>query len=651
MIFTSVRILTRPLLCKEPRPAMVCKFMLTASFNTPGLDSFISLNNTCEKESNVRFAQHIIAIAIQNIKRYVFVMIILLQALVLSAAQPRAGGRSLQVRLHGISNETLIDDLVAVSMLLKGYVQADSSARQVRWQASKDCDDMLKVLKAHSFFGSEIEFEISLTNIPKKVDFNVKKGPAYKLSGVTVSFTDETNAVSSNHIYETSENYKPNIKDITAIEGEILHKYRNNGYPFARHVKRLLKIDHETREVELIVQIYLGPQAFLGTITVNGLVKVKPYVIEQRMKIKEGDLFSRKKLLELESELLGSGLFSTARAEYSDTPQADGLIPITLNLSERKHRTIRLGLEHSSDVGMGAKVKWEHRNLFGRGNRLSLDTEVSEIGSESKLTYTVDKLKKSPFSFGFSLETGEEDTDAYKNYATETRMVYGYEPIKDLRLIAGIGFRSTEVEQLATTNKYNMGFIPLFLAWDRRSNIFDPRRGFRFLSGIVPVSDFKSDLTFTILSIQGSVYHTLRRLPQITMAAKVEGSAIQGADRDEIPADSRLYAGGASSVRGYEFQSIGPRSGDVPLGGTKRTTGSLEMRYRAESGFGAVIFYDIGSISDETSLNNEFRSSLGIGARYSTGMGPIRLDLAFPINKRKDIDDSIQIYVSIGHFF
>lgn len=526
----------------------------------------------------MKLTQSIITIAAQNIRQGLFVIILLLQMPAFSTAGTSGESVSLQVRLHGVSDdETLVRDLTAVSVLLKGYGRQDSSSRQIRRQASQDRDDMLKVLKAHSFFGGEVEIDMSLTNLPRKVDFNIKQGHSYKLSGITVIITDETNAADSKPAYEAAEKYKPNIRDITEIEGKILQKYRNNGYPFARHVKRLLKINHETAEVILIVQIYRGQKVFLGTITVNGLVKVRPYVIKQRMNIKEGELFSSKKLKKLESELLGSGLFSTARAVYSETPQADGRLPITLNVTERKHRTITIGLEYSSDVGTGAKVKWENRNLFGRGNRFSLNTEVSEIGTEGKLTYTVDKLKKSPLSFGLALETGEEDTDAYDNYATEIRMVYGYEPIEDFRLIAGIGFRSTEVEQLATANDYRMGFIPFFADWDKRSNIFDPRGGFRLLTEISPTTDFKSDLTFTVLSVQGSVYHSFRQLPRITAAAKIEGSTIQGATRDEIPADSRLYAGGGSSVRGYKFQSIGPRSGDVPLGGTKRITGSLEM--------------------------------------------------------------------------
>ena len=137
----------------------------------------------------------------------------------------------------------------------------------------------------------------------------------------------------------------------------------------------------------------------------------------------------------------------------------------------------------------------------------------------------------------------------------------------------------------------------------------------------------------------------------MTFGLRLEAGFIEGAERDDVPADSRFYAGGASSVRGYEYQSIGAREGDTPLGGTDRFISSFEMRYRTGGALGGALFYDAGYIGGGENADDTIRRALGVGFRFFTPMGPLRADLAFPIDKRDGIDKTAQLYVSIGQFF
>jgi translocation and assembly module TamA len=128
---------------------------------------------------------------------------------------------------------------------------------------------------------------------------------------------------------------------------------------------------------------------------------------------------------------------------------------------------------------------------------------------------------------------------------------------------------------------------------------------------------------------------------------------MSGAERDEIPADIRFYAGGGGSIRGYAYQSVGPTQNNEPIGGRSLITMSAELRIKITEKMGLVAFVDGGSAFE--SAFPDFEETLqwggGLGFRYFTAIGPLRLDVGIPINRRAGIDDSFQIYVSIGQAF
>jgi translocation and assembly module TamA len=128
---------------------------------------------------------------------------------------------------------------------------------------------------------------------------------------------------------------------------------------------------------------------------------------------------------------------------------------------------------------------------------------------------------------------------------------------------------------------------------------------------------------------------------------------MSGAERDEIPADIRFYAGGGGSIRGYAYQSVGPTQNNEPIGGRSLITMSAELRIKITEKMGLVAFVDGGSAFE--SAFQDFEETLqwggGLGFRYFTAIGPLRLDVGIPINRRAGIDDSFQIYVSIGQAF
>ena len=152
----------------------------------------------------------------------------------------------------------------------------------------------------------------------------------------------------------------------------------------------------------------------------------------------------------------------------------------------------------------------------------------------------------------------------------------------------------------------------------------------------------------------GSAYYAIDSEARFILAGRGRVGSIVGESTEDVPANKRFYAGGGGSVRGYEFQSVGPLDNDDdPLGGRSLIAVGAELRTRITDSIGLVPFVDGGTVYDSSypDFDETFRWAAGLGLRYFTGFGPIRLDVAVPLNKRDDIDDDFEIYISFGQAF
>lgn len=151
---------------------------------------------------------------------------------------------------------------------------------------------------------------------------------------------------------------------------------------------------------------------------------------------------------------------------------------------------------------------------------------------------------------------------------------------------------------------------------------------------------------------QGTAYMPFGEKARTVLAGRVKVGSIIGGLIPEVPASRRFYSGGGGSVRGYAYQGIGPRLSDnTPEGGLSLTEASFELRQKLTARWGVVAFIDAGSIvSDPTPSFKDLSVGAGLGVRYDLGFGPIRADIAVPLNKRKG-DPSFQVYLSIGQSF
>ncbi len=192
--------------------------------------------------------------------------------------------------------------------------------------------------------------------------------------------------------------------------------------------------------------------------------------------------------------------------------------------------------------------------------------------------------------------------------------------------------------------------MPISLTYDGSDNLLDPHRGFRLTGRASPELSFNGDI-FGYMKLQAEASAYLPLGDRVTLAGRGHVGTIAGAAQRDIAPTRRFYAGGGGSVRGYGFQAVGPQAADgTPTGGDSIVEASAEVRVRFGD-FGVVPFFDAGEV--DTSLVPRFRNvryGAGLGFRYYTGFGPVRIDVATPANPRPG-DARVQFYVSIGQAF
>ncbi|MCG8653085.1 MAG: outer membrane protein assembly factor [Pirellulales bacterium] len=252
-----------------------------------------------------------------------------------------------------------------------------------------------------------------------------------------------------------------------------------------------------------------------------------------------------------------------------------------------------------------------------------------------------------------SVSAHRNDTEAFEEQALTSRLSIERPLDEHWRGSLGALFEIAKIEDEDGDRRSVITGAPAGLNYDTTDDVLDPSKGVRLAFQVMPaVALGGRTATFVSATVGGSTYHDLFGDRRLIAAGRAEVGSIAGAARQDIPATHRLYAGGAGSIRGYDFQTVGPLDSGDPVGGRSLVELNAELRFRISEDFGIVPFIDGGSaFSDSIPGGESLRWAAGLGLRYYTAIGPIRLDVARPLNRRDDIDDSFEFFISIGQAF
>ena len=453
-------------------------------------------------------------------------------------------------------------------------------------------------------------------------------------------------------------------QDILAAQTRLLDALRAEGYALARVPTPIVVEDPAANSLDITYSVNAGPRVDFGKISVNGLRSVNRGFVEEHLLIHPGEQFSPQAVEKARAELASLGVFSSVQATTSDKLDAEGRIPIEFNVVERPAHSVSVGVAYSTDLGANLTTGWSDHNLFGAAEQLNLSAAVQGGGTALRgpANYANAQFIKPSFldlnqSLQADLGWVKQNLLAYDQDAISADILLKRTFLTHWSGSIGISGEAERIGQEGITRDYSLVGLPIAVKYDDTNSLLDPTDGVRAAATATPTLSFGgSHASFVLMQLSGSTYLDMSSLwknpGRSVIALRGLIGTAAGATQFELPPDQRFYAGGSATVRGYKYQSIGPQFPDGnPEGGTSIAAGTIELRQRILSNYGFAAFVDGGQVSASGSpFADGLRFGAGIGGRYYTSFGPIRLDVAVPLTRIHN-GGTFEIYLGIGQAF
>ncbi|MEM8811933.1 MAG: autotransporter assembly complex family protein [Pseudomonadota bacterium] len=570
-------------------------------------------------------------------------------------------------------DEGLQGRLQDASLLLNGEENPPSGFVGVLSRAQSDRTRLLAALYEEGRFGGTVLVTVAGDPIdgiapdpdrrfegPVPVSVTIDPGPLFRFGEVSIPSND--GSTEAPDAFGLVSGAPAESSRILSAEGQIVRTLQERGYPFAAVGGRDIVADHETARLDVTIRAEPGPIATIGPVSVEGAEKVKPDFIIRHANLPVGRTYDPRILEEAATRLRRLGLFDRVTVAADSSIGTDGDVPILITVAEGKMRVIGAGLTVDSEDGLGVEAFWRHRNLLGGAEEFGVEGSIGRIGHVTaldELEYRASLVFAKPGVLGPAsrfesrASLAFEDSDAFIRRSASVEAGLRYE-IDDRQSVRGrILVERSEIEDAFGEEDHILVGVPLEYIRDARDDRLDPSTGFRTLLFVEPFHDFEGADSFVRLGASVAVYQAVDQAKRFVLAARVAGATILGADAPDVPANLRYFAGGANSVRGYGFQQAGPASADgTPTGGATRVETSVEARIRVTEAIAVVPFFDAGGIFDTsaTEFGDNLQFGAGLGVRYNTAIGPLRLDVGVPINPGRG-DDEFGVYLGLGHAF
>lgn len=567
---------------------------------------------------------------------------------------------------------------------LKSFDDDEDNLAQIVRRARTDRETLEQVMRVYGYYDAQIyrtlaglgdrtEGEAAGPIDVEKVvvRFDVQPGPQYKVGKIALGDLESTGPD-----YETLRGAF-RIKPRDAINGDRIVAERlslqtalgETGYAFAKLGDPDLLIDHERREGDLTVPVMPGGVYQFGRINSSRDRFLSAKHLQRIARFDPGDRFKRSEVDDLRQAILATGLVSSltveAREVAKPSAQSPGTVDVDVTLTPAPVRTIAGLIGYSSGEGFRVEASWEHRNFFPPEGMVRVRGVAGTQEQLAGLTFRRNNFLTRDLVLNSDLYARNQTSIAFE--ARTVSFTAGLERQQTLLFQKPWVF-SAGVEILATGERdaaailarmprktYFIGALPLRGAYDGSDNLLDPTRGFRVGLRVSPEISVQNGArsSYGKAQFDASYYQPLGE--KLVMAGRVRLGTILGTDITNIAPSRRFYAGGGGSVRGYGYQLIGPRdTAGEPSGGRALTEFSLEARVKTGLLGGAVSlvpFVDAGAVDTTTTPRlRDLKIGAGIGLRYLTNFGPIRIDLGTPLNPSKG-DSRIGVYVALGQAF
>lgn len=587
--------------------------------------------------------------------------LILIALMFLPAA---AGATNVTLRSQG-GEADLADRLRAASASVARQANSADGVQDILAAALSDYTTLVQVLYDQGYFSPVVNIrldgreaaQISLVNPPaqvERVEISVKPGPLFQFGRARISPLATGTQVPEG--FASGQPASTGLIQETVAAGR--DGWRDLGHAKARLGSQEITADHRKARLNAELTLIPGPQLRFGQLLIDTDSAVRPEAVKRIAALPTGQRFSPQEAQKAATRLRRTGAFASVSLREADAPNADGTLDFNIGLRDQLPRRITFGAELNSRTGLDLSAIWIHRNLFGAAERLRIEGRLSNLGGDQDIDGLFSVRLDQPARLG-------GDNNLF--YLGEYQRLQ--QPHFDLdHLSIGVGIRRVSskyrwaegalvlsrstAEDAFGKRRFTLLSLPLKAQFDRRDDQASATRGQFAEIGLTPFVGLGKSASGATASLDFRTYHSLTASGSVVLAGRLQLGSAMGADLQEISPDLLFFSGGAGTVRGHPYQSLGVPVGTKTAGGRSFLSASAELRAKVYGPISLVGFYDFGAVGDGAWIDSGARNheGAGLGLRYNIdGFGPVRLDLALPVSG--STGDGLQFYIGIGQAF
>lgn len=591
-------------------------------------------------------------------------------AIALIVAGPPAAALDMVVVTAPGADESLTKALDSASMLKRAQAEKRTDPTELLATARAEYRRMVSVLYAAGYYGGTVNVRIDgreAADIPpleppariSRIEVNVVPGPLFHFSEAAVKPLAPGT--------EVPESYAKGKVAQSGVIGETantaVNAWRDIGHAKVDLTGEDITANHSDATLASRLTLSPGPELTFGDLRVQGNRRVRTDRIVAIAGLPTGEVYSPKEVRDAAERLRNTGAFRSVTLSDADRIGPGNTLPIDATVVEERRRRLGFGAELTSQEGATFNAYWMHRNLLGGAENLRFDLLIQNIGTtepDNGTDYSLSGTFTRPATF-------TADTDLFVNGEVSHTQDPGYTAdsveigtgltwrITDkLTGSGGLGYRASSVSDAFGDRSYQLVNFPLNLTVDTRNDKFDASKGLYFSTDLTPFVGVTDMPNGAQLLLDGRAYLGFGASKRTVLAGRAQYGSLWGPTIAEAPEDYLFFAGGGGSVRGQPYQSLGAGTfNDQIYGGRSYVALSGELRSYVRGNIGVVGFYDAGYVGASEFYDGEgsWMSGAGIGVRYKTGFGPIRVDVATPVAGGPEDADPVQLYIGVGQAF
>lgn len=566
-----------------------------------------------------------------------------------------------QASIEGIEGADFADTLRESSLLLSKQDDPPETIAALRQRARTDLDRFRQVLRSYGYYSGTIRGRIDDQASPVQVTLTVDAGPQYRLETWDAVDAQGAPITIAPPVTPEGVGLKPGApalaKDIVNAQSTLMTQLPERGHPLAKYITREAFVDTADHTMAVYEVVAPGPLARFGDTEITGLTHLHPEFVRRRIAWARGAQYSPDPVNETRNRLLKNQAVGAVVIDHAEAVGADGDLPMTVTVTEAKRYAIGAGAGYDTSRGVDANFTFEDRDLFGYGELGRIRLQAGQELAGAFLTYEEPDFLEFDQKFTIDGRAFWETSDAYERWVAaligqiERDFFWGF------RTRVGLALQSAKVDpkgEYVESQDYIQVGVPWTVFRDSRNDVLNPTSGHNLQLQLSPFQIVSNPMaSYLVAGVSDTAYFPIDEEERYVIAARGEVTSIMGADRDTIPVDQRLYAGGGGTIRGYAYQGVGPLNPDYkPIGGLSRLVMNLEFRARVFEDIGIVPFIDGGQVWEESTPQfTDLKFGAGLGLRYYSPIGPIRVDVAVPLDRNPRVDQVVQFYVAIGQNF